>query len=177
MSTPNNPDFDRDDGVTALEEEILADLERAQELARTLACYENDLGRAITLALMRLVGPGTIIGRHRGEFGRVHVAHGADRRAQRFEVVTPPHLIQLKLDAPHLSVFSVDAYPLNEDGKRLSGRPGNTRSYASRKNDDTVALHIELVAERFEESRLENDIFTEFIHRAAIATTKQEPRS
>lgn len=161
--------FDHDDGVTVLEESILATLEKTQELARTLAAYQNDLGRSLTMSLMRLVQPGTVLQRHGDEFGRVYVMHGADRRAQRFEVTTQPRIGRLNLDDPHLSTFIVDAYPLNEQGKRLSGRAGNPKSYAGRRDKDTVALEVTLVPERFEEDRLGNDILMDFVRRAALA--------
>lgn len=162
----HDPAFDRDDGVSELEDRVGQALEAAQELHAKLSAAEEELAGLLAEALGALVKPGDVLQQYRG-FGRLSVMRGNARGANAFEVVTAPRMLDLNLTHPNLSRFQVEAYPLNDDGKRLSGRAGNSRFGAPR---DTVSLHVHVADGRGPDDRRSgNDLVMEVIGRAAAA--------
>lgn len=162
----HNPDFDRGD-VSELEEAVLGALEEAQEVQLRLDVAVKALGDHLQRALDRLLKPGDIIDRR--SFGTINIGGGNARGAQRFEVAKAPRITDVRPDYPELIRFLVSAWPLNEAGKRMSGRSGNSRVRA----DDTVTLIVHLCA-RWADDRPGNDILAEVIAKAAAAPDRAE---
>ncbi|HJV96657.1 MAG TPA: hypothetical protein VJ608_11500 [Albitalea sp.] len=170
----HDPAFDEDDGITAMEEDVLAALEEAQSVREKLDAACEVLTVKLTKALRILLRPGMVLKKHGSDFGVVSVAHGNARGASHFEVVTEPRISKLEIVHPSLTQFVVDAYPLNAEGKRMSGRAGNARGYAGR-DTDTVSLSVYLCADMGpDDQRSCNDRVAETIHRAAIAELQAE---
>lgn len=156
----HNPDFARGD-LSELEEAVLGALEDAQSVQALLDEALKHLGAQLKIALDRLVKPGDIIDRR--SFGSIHIAGGNARGAHRFEVAEPARITDLKPGYPELFRFLVSAWPLNDAGKRLSGRSGNSRT----RQGDTVTLCVDLCRDRLDDQRSGNDILMDVISRAA----------
>ena len=111
--------------------ECLALLERSDRMDDEMRALKQSLTEALTDALSKLMPPGTIIKkRWRMESPTLNnclrAIAGADRGARQFEIAGP---IAVDFDAGHpdLSKWRADAYPINDKGKRMSGRAGNSR--------------------------------------------------
>lgn len=165
----HNPDFDRGD-VSELEEAVLGALEEAQAAQAALDAAVKELSDQLRRALDRMVKPGDIIDRR--SFGTISIAGGNARGAQRFEVAEAPRITDVRPDYPELIRFLVSVWPLNEDGKRMSGRAGNSRTRAV----ETVTLCVGLCA-KWADERSGNDILAEVIARAAAAPDRDEPQA
>lgn len=115
-------------------------------------------------AVEALVPPGTIIANHHAHalgFGTVSLSGGTARGAQRFEVAGPP---RVEVDRSHLALtrFRIDAWPISEAGKRMSGRPGNGRY-----RGETVTLAVDLFASRGpDDNRTDTQLLAELLARA-----------
>lgn len=164
-------DFDHDDDVTLMEEEVLVLLEEAQSLYDKLSATKVALATKIIDAAKLLLPITSIIDRRDWSF---NLAGGNARGSHRFEVASDPRSVNLSLMHPSLSTFLIDAWPLNVAGQRMSGRAGNTKSYARGRNTDTVVLSVYVNDARgIADERSSNDIFIEMIRRAAL--TLKEP--
>ncbi len=159
----HDPAFDQDDGITELEDSVLGALEDAQEKGRILAAAMQELSAQLGRALAILVREGAVIDRL--SFGSITVAGGNARGAQQFEIAGPARLEPVSLIHPELAKFLVDAWPLNADGKRLSGRAGNS----SLARGDTVTLSVQLCQFSPDEALSGNDLLMKFVARAACA--------
>lgn len=131
-----------------------------QELADSLvtmlhaAKLRHDVARdsirdTVTPILERLVPVGTVIEDHHAYalgFGRVRVALGSAHGGRRFETVSTP---RLQLDRSHLSlsIFRVDAWPLNAAGKRLGAGVTLSIDLFGSKGPDDNRTDTQLLAE------------------------------
>lgn len=126
----HDPAFDGGD-PPAHEEDFLELLERSATLRRDAAVATKALTATLADALAVLLPAGTIVhkgySRDRPRWAQ-NIQHvtGTDRGAQRFEIAGRLS-VEFNESHPDLSWWYADAYPINEAGKRLSGRPGNSR--------------------------------------------------
>lgn len=157
----HDPAFDHGD-VSELEDAVLGALEEAQAKAAALDSAMSDLKQHLTRALHRLVKAGDII--THGSFGNISVAAGNSRGAIRFEVAGPAHFQTISTHHPELVRFTVEAWPLNDAGKRLSGRAGNN---SRGRTAETVTLHVSLCHIALDETASGNDILMRAVARAA----------
>lgn len=119
----------------------------AQDLKRQLDNARAALEESLASGIEKLAPVGSVIDRRTTPFGTVNVAHGNGRNALCFEVAGPPH-VELDLGHPGLSYFTVDAYPLNATGQRMSGRVAKSYGLGRR---ETVQLRIQVLPMRFDE--------------------------
>lgn len=136
-----------------LQTQVKQALELAQAKEKELQAAMVTLVLALEPVLQARVKPGDIV--DRTSFGSLSVVRGNSRNAKRFEVAGPARLEPLKLRAPELTAFRVEAWPINEQGQRLSGRAGNSRlAHAG----DTVTLEIQLCRFGFDDLTSGNDL-------------------
>lgn len=134
---------------------VLTVLQEAQAAQARFNELQKQLGDALLAVVNSRLPAGTVIELAQPVFGRVTVTAGNGRHAQAFEVAGAAQLVSLQVRAPNLSRFAVEAYPLNAQGKRLSGRAGNS----SMGRGDTVTLAFHLADGRGpEDLRPANDI-------------------
>jgi len=117
---------------------FLRDLEAAQALKAQLYAARNSLSSRVAAGVAKLAPVGSVIDRRTTTFGSVNVTHGNGRNALCFEVASAP-VVDLDLAHPGLSTFTVDAYPLNDAGKRMSGRVAKSYGLGRR---ETVQLRV-----------------------------------
>jgi hypothetical protein len=162
-SAAHDPSFDRDD-VTELEESTLLALEFAQTKAAELDTAVSELRTQLHRSLSRLVKVGDIID-HRS-FGRINVVSGNSRNAHRFEVASEARLREINTTHPELTKFYIEAWPVNDGGKRMSGRAGNSsRGQIS----DVLILGIQLCDFSIDDRSSGNDLVMRLVARAAAS--------
>lgn len=169
----SDPYFDRGDDISELEERALGALEEAQALHEKLSAETEQLRAVLTEALCRLVKPGDILEGHSRDWGALRVMRGNARNARRYEVASAPTVVEIDVVRPELIRFRIEAYPLNTDGKRMSGRAGNSRN--THAQSDAVVLFGQICgALDFEDTRSANDILAAFVDRAARTGASQD---
>lgn len=125
------------DGDQGMLHEVRGSLVVTEARARELDASVQGLQELILSAVKKVIKPGFIL--EPRQIGRISVVAGNSRRAMRYEVANEPSKVKFKPNQPELAYFVVSAWPLNADGKRMSGRAGN-----SRVSDDTVTLAVEI---------------------------------
>lgn len=147
-----------------LESSVASAVWRARELNEQLNAARDVLTQRLAAVLMRLVQPGTVLKPYQGPFGRMSVVKGTARGASQFEVAGPAQLVQLNIVHPHLSQFEVLAYPLNDAGKPMSGRAGNSRT----SKGNALTLRVGLAADGGpDETRSSLELLLETVRAAA----------
>ena len=161
----HNPDFDRGDDIPTQEEKVLMLLEEAQELNDKTEALHEDLKTELLKAVGVFVRPGAKLKSYADPFGHIRVTAGNARGCQSFEVAGTPRIEELRLRHPHLTRLSVEAFPLNDDGRRLSGRAGNS----SKGRSNTVTLAFYLAESRGpDDNRSGTDLVVECVRRSAL---------
>lgn len=117
--------------------QVRASLMMTEARARELDASLRILHDLILSTVKKVIKPGFIL--EPRQLGRIEVVAGNSRGAMRYEVANEPLKVKFKPNQPELAQFVVNAWPLNADGKRMSGRAGN-----SRVSDDTVLLSVEV---------------------------------
>lgn len=135
----------------------------ATRLQNQLDASTAILRTLLTLVARAQVKPGRIIETGTREFPRLHVASGNSRKARRFEVMSEPVIYDLRPNSVALTKARVDAYPINDAGKRLSGRAGNS----SCAHSDMVTIHYDLCgAVAFDDKRSDAEILLDTVRRS-----------
>lgn len=127
---------------------FLTALSNAQRLKRELDESRKALEAALAIGIAKRAPVGSVIDRRKTEFGTIDVAQGNGRNAMTFEVASTP-VVALDLSHPGLSRFTIDAYPMNDAGKRMSGRVAKSYGLGLR---DTVQLRVDILPDRHEET-------------------------
>lgn len=161
----HNPDFDRGDDITPAEDTVLGLIEEAQELNDRTEALHADLKAELLKAIGKFIKPGAFVKHVASPFGRVRVVAGNARGAQTFEIAGIPWIEELRIRHPHLTRVSVEAFPINDAGRRLSGRAGN----ASAGRGDTVTLSMYLADHGGpDDNRSGNDLVVDVVRQAAL---------
>lgn len=120
---------------------FLLSLAYSQRLKRELDKSRKALNESLAAGLEKLIPVGSVIDRREKKFGTIRVSHGNGRNAMRYEVASRP-VAEIDLSHPGLSRFTIDAYALNDAGKRMSGRVAKSYGIGMR---DTVQLSIDIL--------------------------------
>lgn len=119
-------------------DQVRARIAAVEERARALDASLHALKEQLLSAVKKVIKPGFVLSYQ--QLGRITVAAGNCRGAMRFEIAGQPTLDKFSPHHPELARFVVSAWPLNADGKRLSGRAGNS----ARSGEGTVTLAVEI---------------------------------
>lgn len=147
--------------MSPLEERIHGALDQAQKAQGALDASTKILAAQLRPAIDLLIKPGDVI--DRSTFGPIAIAGGNARGATRFEIAEKARLHNLKPDYPELTQILVAAWPLNDAGKRMSGRSGNSRTRAV----ETVTLSMYLCGRAMDDNRDGTSILMDVIAKAA----------
>lgn len=126
--------LDSEDGTLHLR----SSLANVEAQARALDASLHALQEHLLSVVKQVIKPGFVLAPR--QFGRISVVAGNSRGAVNYEVAEAPTTVKFSPQHPTLARFLVNAWPLNAEGKRLSGRAGNS----SRSNDGTVSLAVEI---------------------------------
>lgn len=151
---------------TVLTHKIAQALATAKQLQNEADTATAALRAMLTEVARDTVYPGRIIEEGTREFPRLRVAGGNSRKARRFEVVSWPMVFDLKPRSASLTKVSVEAYPINDAGKKLSGRAGNSQCA----HGDAVTIHYDLCgAVAFDDKRSDAEILLDAVRRSTKA--------
>lgn len=140
VATSTHPRADSD-----LAGSLRESLMRAQQKGRELAIEMEALRSLLQAALRSVVTVGSMLDKRK--FGHASVAAGNARGARQFEVASEPRLGEISTIHPELTRFVIDAWPVNDVGKRMSGRAGNSRT-----RSDTVILRVDVCRESIDDT-------------------------
>lgn len=170
----HDPAFDGGDPPPH-EEAFLMLLERSAALRVEARDIRDKLVTALNDALAVLLPPGTMVTRDYSRDGAPWLQNptaisGNDRGARTYEIAGPPS-VGFDESHPDLSYWRADAYPINEHGKRLSGRTARGH------HQDTVRIRARVVLTNDFETMTEaqvNELLTNVIAAAHEKRTTTE---
>lgn len=164
----HDPALDAEDAASPFEVEVLSALEDAQRLAAQLRDAEALLQKKLEKVVMALLPAGSVLkGFDVHGFGRIHVKTGNARGARTFQTTSDPWITSVGVLHPLETRFAVRARPLNDQGKILSGRAGNSRFAGGR---DDLLLSVDLADHRGpDDDRSEEDVLMAVVTNAVAS--------